>query len=929
MSTRLQIKEAATHNLKNITVAFPLGKLSVVTGVSGAGKSSLLFDTIYAESYGRYMESLSSFARQYLQSLPKPRVAEILNLPPAIAVRQSRSGLTRRSTVGTLAELQDLLQVLFEYLSVVTCMGCAKVLVRWDHRDLADHLLAERGPYGESATLVILSPLHQWTGLSPEELQGYLRQQGFTRVFTRGAMLPLEEVKPRDLLQQLLVIDRLRLDPEEGTRLLSSLKLAFKLGKGEVAVQFLGEEQARRFSERNACLDCGISYPPPSQALFSFNHPHGACSQCQGFGLAAVADWRKIVPDRQSSLADEGLAPLNFGEHRRYYRKFLENAETIGLSHKRLFSDYTPAQWQWLQQGDGKKFLGMEGYFAWLASKKYKMHYRIHRFKFFSYATCSACEGKRFRREALAMTILGKNLADIQQLMIKDLLPWLELIAKAGENRGHDFAAHQRSVVSEAVEEAHNRLSYLNKIGLGYLSLSRSATTLSGGELQRLHLARCLASTLSETLYCLDEPSSGLHARDSKNLLTLLHNLRDQGNTVLVVEHERCFIEGADFVVELGPGPGELGGFLTYAGPPQLENKSRASTMLSGQRSLRDAVFLELVGASMHNLKNIAVRFPLKRFIAVCGVSGSGKTSLIQHTLYPLLADHLGVRGEEQEESQKEGLSAARLGPPAVLNSLGSVHLVSQAPLGRSSRSNIATYLAIYSSIRQLFAREEAAQLAGLRVGSFSFNVAGGRCETCKGLGTISEELSFLGEMAVECPRCQGKRFKPEVLGIRYNGLNLLEVLALTITQAREFFFAQRKIKEVLDQVIALGLGYITLGQHTSSFSGGEAQRLKLLGLLTENQKSRAMLFIFDEPTTGLSDGDVESLIQYLRAIVADGHTVIVVEHHLKVLRSCDYLIEIGPGAADEGGQLVFQGVPAQLSQVAESPTRPFMLQAF
>ncbi len=958
----IELEGVSTHNLKSVNARFPLGKLTVVTGVSGSGKSSLVFDTLYSESYRRYVESLSSFARQYLKALPKPNVDAVRNLPAAIAVKQSRSGATSRSTVGTLTEINDLLRVLYVHLSQIICRTCSRVV---EPESPAVVVRKCRKEIGVGQTVLLAAPLMRWEKVKPKELRAQLEAQGFTRLIDldSGVVTRLEEFKEsktKGLSRLAIVVDRLEIKADAADpRLYDAARMALKVGRGSACAIFdpvddagggkdfsKGTFKKLDFSDGLDC--CGITYSPPTLALLSFNHPLGACGKCQGFGFAGELDWSKILPDMTGSLADAGVACWNFGQHDNCYDGALRSAKLAKFNvAKKAFDDYGVAEMAWLKTGKmpsdyagkGSDFDGIEGYFRWLDSKRYKPHYRIHAARYRKYVICPECDGARLKPDGLACRIVEKNIAEIQSLPIDAFVDWLSALRRSAEGQGF-LDPKQRSRIErgmtglvEAFDEAEARLGYLQRIGVGYLTFDRASRTLSGGELQRINMARCLGSALTETLFCLDEPSVGLHARDSQRLLEIMREMRDQGNTVVVVEHERTVIEGADQLIEIGPKAGHEGGLIVYSGPAAAagvrQTRARGSVgadethPVAGKSAwqVRGAQFMELSGARTNNLKGIQVRIPVGALTAVCGVSGSGKTSLIQHTFYPMVANALG---QDLPTTGGERCIAKGVKPLALIKTHSEIMHMSQTSLGRSSRSNIATYLGIFDEIRKLMASEPLAKKLDLSPGSFSFNVPGGRCETCRGLGTVSEDLSFLGDMEVTCPECQGRRFGDGVMSVTWRGKNLSDILVMSVAEARSFFHDRPAIATTLDHVIAMGLGYVGLGQHTSSFSGGEAQRLKLSELLREVRAGKPKILIFDEPTTGLSDADVERLMVQFRALTKNGHTVIVVEHHLQVLKSADWLIEIGPEAAAGGGELVYEGVPDGLFGVERSLTRPF-----
>lgn len=925
----LILRGVGTNNLRGIDVAFPLGQMTVVTGVSGSGKSSLVFDTLYAEAYRRYVESLSSFARQYLQSLPKPVIREAVNILPAIAVKQGRSTANSRSTVGTATEIHDLLRVIFTHTGEVVCPGCGAVVERDSGESVARKWLDAPGAsLGGSA--VIAASLAAYD-IAAKDLREHLMGQGFTRAWRQGALVRLSDVGVKELKSCDVVVDRVTVDPSERRRFVDSLSLAFRVGRGRVRViaesTSSSEANSHVYSDGMDCPACHRAFREPSPALLSFNHPLGACPACQGFGMTSELDWEKIVPDRSLSLKTGGVAPWNtaFGED--MIDPAVASAKRVGIAPSKPFADYTRDDWKWIESGDGKRFPGVRGYFEWVDKHRHKPHYRIHSARFKSYRQCVTCSGARLVPDALACRVDGKTIADVAALSVDAFAAWLDAldVNRREPPRWRTAKAKVGGLgVDEAVEEARARVDYLKRIGLGYLTLDRSSRTLSGGEWQRINMARCLGSALTETLYCLDEPTSGLHPRDSGQLLRVMREMRDQGNTVVVVEHEREIIRGADHIIEIGPDAGARGGELVYAGDPSSYpglKESRQVTFPLSTRDLSKAAFLEISGVTTNNLRGVSARVPAGALTVVCGVSGSGKTSLIQHTLFPMLAESFGERQYDLPVEPR----ADRLGPKSWITKHTQALLVSQQGIGRSSRSNVATYLGFFDQVRSLLASTPSAKALSLTPGHFSFNAEGGRCETCRGLGRVVEDLSFLGEMEVVCPSCRGNRFTEKVLRVDYRGKTINDILRLTLEEAREFFFDRAPVVRALDTLIGMGLGYIQLGQSTSSFSGGEAQRLKLAHLLLDMKSLGRSILIFDEPTTGLSDRDVSRLVAQMRQLADAGHTIIVVEHHTGVIRSADWLIEIGPGSAHMGGRVVFQGTPKDLGGCAESVTRAFL----
>jgi len=914
----IEIDGVETNNLKGINVKIPLYELTSVTGVSGSGKSSLVFDTIYAEAYRRYVESLSSFARQYLKAMPKPKISGVRQLPPAIAVQQARSGANNRSTVGTLTELHDILRVVYSLVGTIVCSGCGRSVEKADPDRMATEIASSLA--GDKVLMV--APVDAWENVSDKDLKSLLQGQGFTRLWVKGDIVRLDEVKKIDRELAWVVVDRITVAEDSRKRLAEASSLILKLGRGRAGV--VGSDgKLLEFSKRLVC--CGIQYSEPMMALFSFNHPIGACGTCQGFGSSTELDASKIIPDKSSNLADQGVVCWNFGEHVVAYKDALKSAASKKWDiKKKKFSDYTQEQKDWLWAGDKKYFGGINGYFRWLDSKRYKAHYRIHASRFRKYVICPECHGQRLNLKARSIRVLGQSINETAKINIADLLRWFDSIEKS-KLKALEGRESGGQGLEEAILEARSRLDYLMKMGLSYLSLDRSAKTLSGGELQRINMSRCLGSILTETLFCLDEPTAGLHARDSENLLGVIRELQGQGNTVVVVEHERTIINGSDHFIEIGPKAGHEGGYLVFEGHPKDRKRLKSYEDLPAVPiDTKLTKFIHLKNAKIHNLKNVEVKIPAGKVTAVCGVSGSGKTSLIRHTLFPLLeASFAKMAGGPEKELP--GDVSGTVGPESVIKLHDNVLMVSQVALGRSSRSTIATYLDVMDHIRKIFSSQEGAKNLGLTPGSFSFNSPGGRCETCRGLGRVVEDLSFLGEMEIICPACNGARFQESVLSVQYKAKNLIDILAMTASEARTFFFDHRAISECLDAVLKVGMGYVTLGQSTSSFSGGEAQRLKLVQIMRDAKKGKPGILIFDEPTTGLSDVDVASLLSQFKDLAKAGHTVIVVEHHLDVLRQSDWLIEMGPDAAARGGEVVHCGEPAGLRDNKQSVTKRFL----
>lgn len=905
----IELQAVQTNNLKGIDVLFPLGKITAVTGVSGSGKSSLVFDTLYGESYRRYVESLSSFARQYMKAMAKPDIGSVQNLPPAIAVKQVKSQSNARSTVGTATELYDLIRILYTHLSQPFCFSCGKPVIAHTNESIVKALI---NTLNEDRVLVT-AKLDKFKGSKVTDLKKQLLTFGFVRCIVDSEIKRIEDMDAKTITDSSVIVDRLVVDDKNSARLLESVKTASQLSQGKVEV-FDSKHKLHSFPTTRTC--CGHTFRDPSTALFSFNHPFGACQTCQGFGAEATIDWDKVFPDSSSSVKELGVAPWNFGSHDEMYEWAKKSAKKNKILIGKSFSEYSAKEWQWLKFGTGEDdFSGVKGYFDWLNSKKHKAHLRIHAARYRKYETCSECMGLRLNKDSLSYKIDSKNIGEFCDRSLREIK--LDIDGSISKlKKGEDVFG-----IQEALEEAQARLDYLDQVGLNYLTLNRQTRTLSGGEFQRINMARCLGSALTDTLYCLDEPTSGLHVRDGDRLMSVIKTLRDQGNTVVLVEHEKNIVKNSDFLIEIGPDAGHRGGEVTYSGDPKGAKKIKKSVKFASKLPGKTK-FISFKGVSTHNLKNVNVSIPLNSVSVVCGVSGSGKTSLVQHSLYPSLAHALGQKKLDGYISETK---VKTLSPKDLAKDLTQVIHVSQVTIGRSSRSTIATYLGIMNEVRKILAAQPSAKAAKLEARHFSFNTKGGRCETCCGLGTVIEDLSFLGEMTVECPDCHGKRFTDKVLQVKFREKNLNDILSLTVSQTRELFFDHKKLCQILDSISELGLGYMTLGQSTSSFSGGEGQRLKLLRLLQDALNSKPSFLIFDEPTTGLSDSDVFSLMAQFRGLVEKGHTVLIVEHHLDVIKNADWLIEVGPDAAEKGGEIVYEGPVIGLKEIENSITKNYL----
>jgi excinuclease ABC subunit A len=923
------ISGARTHNLKNISLEIPQGKITAVTGVSGSGKSSLVFDTLYAEGQRRYVQSLSTYARLFLERMERPDVDEISRIPPALALRQKNTIKNARSTVGTVTEISDYLRLLFATVGRTICPRCGDEVVSDTPQSAARQILASPGMY------VFLAPLNSGTR-SLAEVAGWLEQTGFHRLYHEGAMLEAGELAerfasaPEPPSSLMVLIDRVSVSgADQAERVREALEKAFEFGAGRArAVRVergngaLSELGSFSFDRRFACSRCGTAFPEPRPALFSANSPIGACPECEGFGRTVELDLEKVIPNHNLSLRQGLIAPWRTPAYREMNDWMLRLARSRKIRTTVPMREMTDAERAWLIDGepgngfDEDRWPGVRGFFKWLESRRYKTHVRILLAKYRRFVSCPACGGAKLKPEALNVKVDGLTVADAGRLSIQELSAWLGRLA-----RNRDIASRAATVL----RELRNRVRYLQEVGLQYLTLERQARTLSGGEAQRIHLASALGSLLVGTLYALDEPTVGLHSSDARRLLAVLRHLRDLGNTVVVVEHDPTIINGADFVIELGPGGGSQGGAMLYAGRPSPGAiKSAAGTpgrvlmmraMARERRFTRRDPAIRIRRAREHNLKAIDVAIPLGRMVCVTGVSGSGKSTLIENVLY---ANYLRRQGEAVEAGECENIEG--------LEQVGAIIHMGQELPARSMRSNPATYLKIYDDIRKLFAATAEARRLGVQSRHFSFNVPGGRCERCNGTGTVTIEMHFMADLEVQCDVCEGRRFQSHILAIRYQKLNINEVLDLTVDEALRFFAQTPAIVRRLEALSAVGLGYMRLGQTTSTLSGGEAQRLKIARFLLadlepppigRDGKKLPRMFLLDEPTTGLSSADIRRLIKVLQRLVAEGNSVVVIEHNLEFIAHADYIIDLGPGGGDDGGKVVATGSPLQ---VAASP---------
>ncbi len=910
MKRAIKIAGARTHNLKGVDCQFPARKISVVTGVSGSGKSSLVFDTLYAEGQRRYVQSLSTYARLFLEKMQRPDVDSISDIPPALALEQKNAIKNARSTVGTVTEIHDYLRLLLTHAGVVRCSECSGEVRADTVSSAAEDLVAAHPDRRAAITANV-----DFHGMEPAEARDTLQRQGYGRILHDGSAVPLDEVDPSVFAagRAEVVVDRFSVAADRTTRAAEAFARAFQLGSSNARVVFLDDAGGEaNYTTRLACRSCGREHAPPTPHLFSFNNPLGACARCEGFGRVVDVDRDKVVPNKRLSLRDGAVAPWSTPAYVDFQQKFLQAAERRGISTQVSWSQLADEDKRWVFEGD-KRNPGVAGFFRWLEERRYKTHVRILLARYRSYRTCGDCGGARLKPEALSVRVGGRNIAELSAMAITKLVRFLSRLEL-------DESAASRT--ESVLRELHARLGYLEEVGLGYLTLDRQARTLSGGEAQRIHLASALGSALTDTLYALDEPTVGLHPRDGRRLLKVLRHLTKMGNTVVLVEHDPTIIEGSDHVIDLGPSGGAGGGNVLYEGKPAgLPGRETATGRLLLIRTVHrqekraakslDRGSLVIRGAGENNLAIDRVEIPLGRFVCVTGVSGSGKSTLVEQVLYENWLHQRGLGGHEA--GRCEGIDG--------FEKLEDVLMMSQAAIGRSARSNPATYLKAYDDIRKLFAATPLARRGKITPGSFSFNTPGGRCEHCQGTGITTLEMHFMADIEVPCEECGGLRFKAAVLEVRYRDRNINEVLAMTVDQAAEFFADRAAIASKLECLRSVGLGYLTLGQSTSTLSGGEAQRLKLAGFLVEEKRGRGSMFIFDEPTTGLHLQDIHTLIGVLDGLVARGHSVLVVEHHTDFIAHADWVIDLGPEGGDKGGKVVVAGAPLDVAKCDASHT--------
>ena len=938
----IRVRGARVHNLKNIDFEIPHNAITVVTGLSGSGKSSLAFDTIYAEGQRRYIESLSAYARQFLERIEKPDVDEITGIAPAIAIKQKNSTRNPRSTVATSTEIYDYLRLLYARAGTTYCTRCGREV----RRDTMDEIAARVAQLPAGARFYVLYRLPIGEPVATPARKGAakkvakpdagvvrtalaeLQKRGFNRLYQNERVFEFsspESLLEVDFAQPVYVlVDRLTVSPDSRSRLIDSVEICYREGGGEAILEFPaakpdGSAERLVFNERFECKHCGIVYQEPEPRLFSFNNPAGACPRCQGFGNTIDFDINLVIPDQSKSLAAGAVEPWTKPRYKGIEKELRQYAKTKGIpidvpyrslsaEHRKLIADGDPAA----------GFPGVKGFFEWLERKKYKLHVRVFLSRYRGYALCPECGGTRLRREARAVLVNGKAITQLCELTVTEARTFVDSL---------QLSAAQQKIAERILDEVRQRLRYLDEVGLEYLTLDRLTSTLSGGEAQRIQLATSLGSQLVGAMYVLDEPSIGLHPRDTGRLIRILKSLRDLGNTILVVEHDPDTIEAADYVLDLGPGAGEFGGRILFAGPREdlrASEHSLTARYLNGDAQIPVPVlrrrpngkFLRIYGAHVHNLHNLDVMIPLGTMTAVTGVSGSGKSTLIHDVVFKAL------------EAQRNGASFKEFCDRID----GDQHIrefviVDQSPIGRTPRSNPATYLKAFDSIREVFASTPDAKRHGFTPGHFSFNIPGGRCEACEGDGTVTVEMQFLADIELICDECKGTRFKSSVLDVRYHGKNVHEVLQLTVHEAILFFAGVPKVVSKLRVLDEVGLGYLRLGQSATTLSGGEAQRLKLAAHLT-HQDSQGVLYIFDEPTTGLHFDDIQKLLTAFRKLLDGGASVLVIEHNLEMIKSADWIIDLGPEGGAGGGQIVATGTPEQVARNAASHTARFLAKA-
>lgn len=919
VSPNIEIKGARVHNLKNISTLIPRNKFIVVTGVSGSGKSSLAFDTLFAEGQRRYVESLSAYARQFLGRIDKPEVDFIKGIPPAIAIEQKVTTRNPRSTVGTSTEIYDYIKLLFSRIGKTISPVSGKEVTRHSVTDVVDFMLTH--PTG--TRMVIAAPLVARNGRTLLQEAELLLQQGFSRLEINNEVFRIDQLIADNTAISCegschLVVDRIQVSDDEDTvnRMSDSVQTAFFEGNGGCIIKIQCEGQVLEQAFSNRFEEDGIIFEEPTEHMFSFNNPVGACPLCEGYGKVIGIDEDLVVPNKSLSVYQEAIACWKGEKMKEWRDRLVLNASKFDFPIHKPYYELTPEQRELIWNGN-RWFKGLHEFFKHLEEQSYKIQYRVMLSRYRGKTVCPECRGSRLKKEAGYVKIGGRSVQELVLMPVSELRRFFNDLS---------LSDHDEKVARRLLTEIRHRLGFLCEVGLGYLTLNRLSASLSGGESQRINLSTSLGSSLVGSIYILDEPSIGLHSRDTQRLIGVLQKLRKLGNTVLVVEHDEDIMKAADHIIDMGPLAGRLGGEIVFEGNhSQLTStgKSLTADYLNGRKEIAIPAyrrqwrnFIEIVGARENNLKNLRVKFPLNTITAVTGVSGSGKSSLVTKILYPALAKMLGGYGE------RTGQHDAMLGDTHLVTA---IEFVDQNPIGKSSRSNPVTYLKAYDEIRKLYADQPGAKYQGLNPSHFSFNVDGGRCEECQGEGTIKVEMQFLADVYLVCDNCGGKRFKEEILEVKYKDLNINDILELTVDQAIELFklgktSTEKKIVKKLQPLQDVGLGYIHLGQSSSTLSGGESQRVKLASFLAK-EKDTPTLFVFDEPTTGLHFHDIRKLLDSFQALMERGHTIIVIEHNMDVIKSADWVIDLGPEGGDKGGYVIFEGTPENLAKVENSYT--------
>ncbi len=912
----IEIKGARANNLKNIDLTLPQGRLIVVTGLSGSGKSSLAFDTLFAEGQRRYVESLSSYARQFLGRMTKPDVDYIHGLAPAVAIEQKVNTSNPRSTVGTQTEIYEYLKLMFARIGRTYSPVSGVEVKRHSVSDVVDFIMSQP----DGMRVLILSPLEDTKERPLRSQLDILGREGYQRVMVKGTVVRIEDLKGVELDGDVyLVVDRVEVRHDDdglGARVAESVQAAFFEGRGECVI---GSPELHSFSNRFEAD--GITFEKPNPNFFSFNNPYGACPTCQGYGSVIGIDENLVVPNKSRSIYDNAVVCWSGDKMQEVKREFIRHAAVIDFPIHKPYYELSQEKKDILWHGDGV-WEGIDGFFRWVESQSYKIQYRVMLARYRGRTVCPDCKGRRLRKDADYVKVAGRSISELTAMPVSRLAEWVDTLETT-------LTEHELKTTDRLRTELHNRVGYLLDVGLGYLTLSRESRSLSGGESQRINLATSLGSSLVGSIYILDEPSIGLHSRDTAQLIEVLRKLRDLGNTVVVVEHDEDIIRAADWLVDIGPGAGRLGGEVVFSGEPKELKKAKRSLTaeyLLGKQSIpvpaerrrwRDRIGIR--GAYANNLKHIDVDIPLGVLTVVTGVSGSGKSTLIRGVLYDVLqrrmegnADYVGSCVALEGDAQR----------------LGGVEMVDQNPIGRSSRSNPATYMKAFDEIRALYAQQPLAKTRGYKSGFFSFNVEGGRCDACEGEGYVTVSMQFMSDIHLLCEECHGSRYKDEALEVTYKGVNISEVLEMTVDQACEFFDSDetRSIYTRLKPLQDVGLGYLKLGQSSSSLSGGEAQRIKLASYLVRGEGTeKPMLFIFDEPSTGLHFHDIRKLLAAFDRLIARGHSIVVIEHHHDIIKCADWVIDLGPEGGDEGGNVVFAGTPEALAKCKESYTARFL----